>query len=64
MIEGCDRSEIEEIAKQPLHGKFSDRDLSNWIKAKSEIAKLLGLYAPTKVDQTNKNYTFTSDLDG
>jgi phage terminase small subunit len=40
--------EIEELAKQPIHGKFGDRDLTNWIKVKQEVAKLLGLYAPTK----------------
>lgn len=46
--------EIEELAKQPIHGKdLNNYDLTNWIKVKQEVAKLLGLYAPTKsvVDQ-------------
>ena len=43
--------EIEELAKQPIHGKNqSDYDLTNWIKIKTEKAKLLGLYAPVKTD--------------
>jgi phage terminase small subunit len=43
--------EIEELAKQPIHGKNqSDYDLTNWIKIKAEKAKLLGLYAPVKTD--------------
>jgi phage terminase small subunit len=62
--EVADLKKIEEIASQAIHGKYQNSyDLANWINAKKEIAKLLGLYAPTKVDQTNKNYTFTSDLD-
>jgi|694.fasta_scaffold02162_46 hypothetical protein len=43
--------EIEELAKQPIHGKDQNNyDLTNWIKIKSEKAKLFGLYAPTKTD--------------
>ena len=43
--------EIEELAKQPIHGKngFS-YDITNWLKIKQEKAKLFGLYAPTKTD--------------
>jgi hypothetical protein len=50
--------EIEELAKQPIHGKGGfNYDLTNWLKVKTEKAKLLGLYAPIKqqVDQNNTN---------
>lgn len=43
--------EIEALAKQPIHGKeMNSYDLTNWIKVKQEVAKLLGLYAPEKRD--------------
>ena len=47
--------EIEELAKKPIHGKNQNNyDLTNWLKIKSEKAKLFGLYAPSKTDVTSK----------
>jgi len=47
--------EIEGLAKQPIHGRNQNNyDLTNWLKVKSEKAKLFGLYAPTKTDNTHK----------
>lgn len=43
--------EIEELARQPIHGRDKNNyDLTNWIKVKQEINKLVGLYAPTKTE--------------
>ncbi|MGL4404102.1 MAG: terminase small subunit [Fusobacteriaceae bacterium] len=53
--------EIEELAKQPIHGKDQNNyDLTNWLKIKSEKAKLFGLYAPTKNDTTHEIKDITS----
>jgi len=47
--EVADLKKIEELASKAIHGKYQNSyDLSNWINAKKEVAKLLGLYAPTK----------------
>lgn len=57
--------EIEELAKKPIHGKNQNNyDLTNWLKIKSEKAKIFGLYAPTKTENTNynKNEVDTSTL--
>lgn len=56
--------EIEKLAKQPIHGKDSNNyDLTNWIKIKSEKAKLLGLYAPTKTDTTIKDVDKSAEIE-
>lgn len=50
-----------ELAKQPIHGKNQNNyDLTNLIKVVSEKAKLLGLYAPTKVE--SKTEVILEDL--
>lgn len=53
-----DYQEIENLAKNPIHGKDNNSyDLANWVKVKQEMTKLLGLYAPTKAENTNIQLT-------